>query len=74
VGVKTRGCSGNQFALTLAKEKGKFDEEVAQHGSLPFPAAILMPIGVKVWVENAAIMKILVSLCVFSFWCFLPKL
>lgn len=34
VGVKTKGCSGNEFALNLSKEKGKFDEEVDAYGEI----------------------------------------
>lgn len=33
--MKTKGCSGNQFALDLAKDKGRMDdEEVIAHGML----------------------------------------
>ena len=33
VSVKTKGCSGNQFALDIASgDKNKFDEEVSEHG------------------------------------------
>jgi len=48
VSVRTRGCSGNAFHLEYATVKQKNDEEVDAH-------------GVKVWVDNKAILKVLVS-------------
>ena len=48
ISVRTRGCSGNAFHMEYAAEKEKLDEEVIAYGT-------------KVWVDSAALMKVLGS-------------
>ena len=48
IGIKSGGCSGNEYDFQYAEEKSKYDEEVIEK-------------GIKIFIEPAAIMKIIGS-------------
>ncbi|KAI8358017.1 hypothetical protein B0O80DRAFT_383213, partial [Mortierella sp. GBAus27b] len=48
VGIRTKGCSGQQYELQYANKKEKFDEEIKQD-------------GVTVLVDNKALLSVLGS-------------
>ncbi|KAF9318299.1 Iron-sulfur assembly protein 1 [Podila horticola] len=48
VGIRTKGCSGQQYDLSYTSKKEKFDEEIKQD-------------GVTVLVDNKALMSVLGS-------------
>lgn len=48
IGTLRRGCNGLSYTMTLAKEKGKFDEEVVHDGA-------------RIFIDNKALMSVLGS-------------
>ena len=54
IGVRTAGCSGMQYTLEYADEKGKYDEVVEDKGVtiLVDPKAVMFLIGTKMDFET----------------------
>lgn len=54
IGVRTAGCSGMQYTLEYADEKGKYDEVVEDKGVtiLVDPKAVMFLIGTKMDFEQ----------------------
>ncbi|PWR25792.1 HesB/IscA family protein [Zavarzinia aquatilis] len=54
IGVRTAGCSGMQYTLEYADEKGKYDEVVQDKGVtiLVDPKAVMFLIGTKMDFET----------------------